>query len=209
MHLLNNLQWRYATKQFDPTKKIPDAALKSILEAVQLSASSFGLQLYKVISVEDKEVRKRLRAASWDQSQITDASHLIVFCNYSEVSDKHIDEYFELKSEYHGIQQSDLKGYSDFIKANVSSKSLEERNIWTAKQTYLALGNLLNACAELKIDSCPMEGFDSFAYNDVLGIKEEGLNAAVIATIGYRSNEDTSQNLPKIRKPLNRLFQVI
>ncbi len=206
MDLISNLQWRYATKQFDSSKKISLKNLEQIKKVIQLSASSYGLQLYKVLIVEDNELKEKLKLASYGQSQITEASHLIVFCNYSVVTEKHIDEYFNLKSQIEQIDISDLKDYSDFVKADVLNKSEIERNRWTSNQTYLALGNLLNICAELKIDACPMEGFEAEKYNEILNLEEQGLNTSVIATIGYRSSEDAAQHVKKVRKPIKDLF---
>lgn len=209
MSIIDHLKWRYATKNFDASKKVSKEDLERIKEAVQFSASSYGLQLYKVLIVEDKAVREKLKSASWNQAQITDASHLLVFCNYADVSDEHIDEYLTLKSEIQKIEKSGLKGYGDFMKGAIGAKSLEEKRTWTSKQTYIALSNVLTACAELQIDACPMEGFDPMEYNGILGLEEKGLNASVIVTIGYRSEEDQTQHITKVRKPKHLLFEEV
>ncbi len=206
MSLIDHLKWRYATKKFDATKKITIEDLKQIKTAIQLSASSYGLQLYKVLIIKDSELREQLKLASYGQSQITDAAYLVVFCNYTEVTEKHIDEYFTLKSQIEQTDISAFQGYSDFIKADVLNRSDGEKDKWTSNQTYIALGNLLNICAELKIDACPMEGFEADKYNAILNLGEEGLNASVIATIGYRSDDDTSQYSKKVRKSIENLF---
>ncbi len=206
MNLIKNLEWRYATKKFDSSKKVSSENLEFIKKAIQLSPSSYGLQLYKVLIIENKALREKLKPASYGQSQITEASHLVVFCNYSVVTEKHIDEYFVLKSQIEKIDILDYKDYSEFIKADVNNKSQIEKDKWISNQIYLALGNLLNACAELKIDACPMEGFDAKEYNKILNLNEQGLNSAVIATIGYRSANDSSQKNKKIRKIINNLF---
>jgi len=206
MNFIDNLEWRYATKKFDSSKKVSLENLEQIKKAIQLSASSYGLQLYKVLIIESNEIREKLKPASYGQNQITEASNLIVFCNYSVVTEKHIDEYFALKSQTEQVDILDLKDYSDFIKTDVRSKSQIEKDKWTSNQTYLALGNLLNACAELKIDACPMEGFEAEKYNKILNLDKQGLNASVIATIGYRSNDDSSQYAKKVRKSTDNLF---
>lgn len=208
MNLIENLKWRYATKKFDSSKKVSETDLKKLKEAIQLSASSFGLQLYKVLIIENKELKTQLKSASWDQPQITDASHLLIFCNYTEVDEKNIDDYIYLKSKIQNIDAKNLEGYSDFIKSTIGSFPEHMKKEWTAKQTYIAMGNLLTACAELKIDACPMEGFDIEKYNDILELNKKGLSAAVVTTIGYRSEEDITANAPKVRKPLNDLFEV-
>ncbi|WP_257666884.1 NAD(P)H-dependent oxidoreductase [Parapedobacter tibetensis] len=209
MYLLENLKWRYATKKFDPTRKVSGEDLGKIKEAIQLSASSYGFQLYKVLIIENKKIREALKKASWNQSQITDASHLMVFCNFSTVAYEHIESFSYLKAKTHGFSPEKVKNYATGLMEALNGKSEIELAQWTAKQTYLALGNLLAACAELKIDACPMEGFQPEAYNEILGLTSLGLNAAVIAPIGYRSAEDATQWLPKVRKPMETLFEEI
>ncbi len=209
MELIKNLNWRYATKQFDPLKKVSQDNLEKLQEAVQLSVSSYGLQLYKVLIVENKELKEKLKPASWGQDQITDASHLFVFCNYSNPSNKHIDDFLELAAKKQEIDVSNLNGYGDFMKDKINEMTEAEHKSWTIRQTYLALGNLLNACAELKVDACPMEGFESEKYNKILGLTEQNLNAAVIAPIGYRSKKDQTQYRIKVRKPISELFELV
>ncbi len=206
MNLIDNLEWRYATKKFDSSKKVSTENIEQIKKTIQLSPSSYGLQLYKVLIIDNHELREKLKSVSYGQTQITEASHLIVFCNYSVVTEEHIDEYFTLKSQIEQVDVSDLKGYSDFIKEDLRNKSKTEKDKWTSNQTYLALGNLLNACAELKIDACPMEGFEAKKYNEILNLDKHGLNASVIATIGYRANDDASQYTKKVRKSIKTLF---
>lgn len=209
MRFLEDAKWRYATKKFDANKKVSDSDLEKIKEAIQLSASSYGLQLYKVLIVENKELREKLKPASWSQPQITDASHLLVFCNYTELKEAHISEYVQWKADALGVDIEKFKGYSVFVWNKLSEQSEEARANWTAKQTYIALDNLMMACAELKIDSCPMEGFEREQYDEILGLKEKGLSTAVVATIGYRSFEDETKDWPKVRRPKEDLFEVI
>lgn len=209
MELIDSLNWRYATKKFDPLKKVKPEDLETIKEAVRLAASSYGLQLYKVLVIEDPELREQLKLASWGQPQITDASHLFVFCNYSEVKDQHIDDYIDLKAKVQGLDKEGLKDYGNMMKGSMSGLSDAQKSQWTAKQTYIALGVLLTACSLLRIDACPMEGFEAAKYNQILGLTEEGLNTAVIATVGYRSEEDQTQFLKKVRKPPEALFESI
>lgn len=207
MELIKNLKWRYATKQFDPNRKVSGEDLEKIKEAVQLSVSSYGLQAYKVFIVEDPAVREKLKAASWNQSQITDASHLFVFCHYAPVQDAQVDEYIELVARERQIELAEISGYGDFIKRKIAEPSQPEKIGWAKSQTYIALTNLLIACAELRIDACPMEGFEPEKYNEILGLTDRGLQAAVIAPIGYRAAEDTSWKDKKVRKPVEVLFE--
>lgn len=209
MELLEHLKWRYATKKFDASKKVSTNDIKKLKEAIRLSVSSYGLQLYKVLIIENPEIREQLKPVSWNQSQITDASHLLVFCNYTDASSAAIDEFMIQTAETRGLDLERLNGYGEFIKSKLAEKTQEEKTSWLKSQTYLALGNLLNACAELKIDACPMEGFEPEAYNKILGLDKQGLNAAVIAPIGYRHHEDPAMGQLKVRKPMDILFELV
>ncbi len=203
---IESLNWRYATKKFDSTKKVPESDLTTLLDATRLSVSSFGLQPYHIFVISNKELRKKLRAASWDQSQITDASHLLVFANKISFDDDLIDSYLHNVSETRNIPIDGLQGYGDFMKSKLLPLPNEVKADWTARQAYLALGNLLSAAADLKIDTCPMEGFEPENYNEILGLKDKGLSASVIAPIGYRSAEDDTQHYKKVRQSKEKLF---
>lgn len=203
---LEDQNWRYATKKFDPIKKISTEDLNTLKEAIRLSSSSYGLQPYKVFIIENPELRAKIQPAAWGQSQVVDASHLIVFANQKEVSNDDIDSYLKNISETRNIPETALSGYGGFMKGAIGAKSSEEKENWTSKQTYLALANLLNAAAELKIDVTPMEGFVPEQVNEILGFNELGLNASLLAPIGYRSEEDATQHLKKVRKSNNELF---
>ena len=209
MKLIENLKWRYATKKYDTSKKVSAEDMNQIKEAIRLSASSYGLQLFKVLDVEDKTIREKLLPASWGQTQISDASHLLVFCGYADVKDEDVDEYMNLKAEVSNIDVEKLKGYGDFVKGTLNKFPVEFKQMWTAKQTYIALGNAMAACAELKIDSTPMEGFEAEAYNEILGLSEKGLKADVVLAVGYRSDEDDTQHHPKVRKSVESLFETV
>ena len=203
---IENQNWRYATKKFDATKKITTEDLDTLKEAIRLSSSSYGLQPYKVILVENPELRAKIQPSAWGQSQIVEASHLIVFANEINFGTTGIDNYIKNASETRAIPAESLQGYADFMKANITALPEDIRNNWTAKQTYLALGNLLNAAAELKIDVTPMEGFVPTEVNEILGLEGLGLNATLIATLGYRHEEDATQYYKKVRKSNEDLF---
>ncbi len=133
-----------------------------------------------------------------------------LFCNYTVNHDQHVDDYIQLIIETQNLHDiKGLKQYGESIKGNIANKTLAERNSWAEKQTYLALNNLLIACADRQIDACPMEGFDKNEYNRILGLDEMGLNASVIAPVGYRSQRDQAQNRKKVRKPKKELFQTV
>ena len=208
-NFIENQKWRYATKKFDASKKVSASDLETLKEAIQLSTSSYGLQLYKVFIIENPEVRAQLQPASWGQSQIIEASHLFVFTNIVDVQDQHIDAYVQNFANTRGLTVEDLKGYSDFMKSKIVPLPVEQKAVWTSKQTYLALGNLLNAAAELKIDVTPMEGFEPEKYNEILGLNALGLNASLVAAVGYRHEEDATQHYVKVRKPKQELFITI
>ena len=203
---LENQNWRYATKKFDVTKRVSTADLELLKEAIQLTTSSYGLQPYTVIIVENPALRAQLLPFSWGQSQIVDASHLLVFANILDLGQNVIDDYFANLIQTRGIPAESVQGYKDFMTSNITSLPEDVRNTWTSKQTYLALGNLMNAAAELKIDVCPMEGFVPAQYNEILGLDKLNLNASLVAAIGYRSEEDASQNYKKVRKSKENLF---
>ena len=204
--VLEHRNWRYATKKFDPAKKVSDADLETLLEATRLSASSYGLQPYHVFVITDSEIREQLKPASWGQTQITDASHVIVFANVTDFGEELVDDYLANVSETRNIPTDGLQGYSDFMKSKLMDLPTDVKSQWSAKQAYIAFSNLMQAAAELKIDTCPMEGFEADKYNEILGLTEKNLNAAVVLPIGYRSEEDATQHLPKVRKSKEALF---
>lgn len=205
-NFIKNANWRYATKKFDANKKVSNEDLETLKEAIQLSVSSYGLQPYKVIFVDNPELRAKIQPAAWGQSQIVDASQLVVFANITNFSAEQIDAYINNVVTTRGLAAEDLKGYADFMKSKITTLSEENRNTWTSKQTYIALTNLINAAAELKIDVTPMEGFEPALVNEILGLEKMGLNASLLATIGYRHEEDATQNYAKVRKSKEELF---
>lgn len=203
---LDHQNWRYATKKFDSTKKISNEDLNTLKEAIRLSSSSYGLQPYKVIIVENPELRAQIQPVAWGQSQIVDASHLIIFANRTTINDAEVDDFIQNISKTREIPLEALSGYQGFMKGKINELSEDAQNTWNSKQTYLALGNLLNAAAELKIDVTPMEGFVPVQVNEILGLDALGLNASLIATVGYRHTEDATQHLKKVRKSNEELF---
>ena len=210
MKLIETLNWRYATKKFDKEKKIDSASLELLKEAVRLSVSSYGLQLYKILIVEDPKVKALLRKASWDQAQITDASHLFIFCSYKQNFTEGVDSYINLLQD--GVDESKKSGilaYGKSIKSSISSMKDSERMSWSEKQVYLAMNNLLIAAAELRLDACPMEGFEAEKYDQILGLEEQGLHAVLVAPVGFRAADDLSQFRIKVRRSAEELFELI
>ncbi|MBC6993821.1 NAD(P)H-dependent oxidoreductase [Neolewinella lacunae] len=207
--LLTDLNWRYATKKFDTSKKVSAEDLETIMSAVNLAATSYGLQPFRVMHVQDPAVREKLKAAAYGQPQITDADHLFVFCHLLEVSDEYVDDYIARIAAERNTDVANLKGFGDTIKGSLGNKTSQEVADWTRRQAYIALGHLLVTAATLRVDSCPMEGFDAAAFGEILGLKDQGLGAAVVATVGYRSEEDQLQHAAKVRLPLTELFHTV
>lgn len=205
---IESLKWRYATKKYDTSKKVSKEDVETLKEAVKLSVSSVGLQPYKVLVIESPEVRAKLKEAAGGNNQnlIMDASHLFVFANETNVGDTHVNNYINNISTIRGVEPESLKGLGDYLSGFLGSLSIEDKNAWTAKQSYIALSTLINSAALLKIDTTPMEGFNAAQFNEILGLEALGLNAAVIATVGYRHEEDLMQHAAKVRKSNEELF---
>ena len=200
------LNWRYATKQFDATKQLTDEEVSLLKEAVNLTASSYGLQPYRVIDVQTPALREQLKAAAFGQTQITDASHLFVFTAFNDLTDQHIDDYIALTATTKNIPVDAVAGFGSFMKSVFAPRSQEDKHNWAARQAYIAVGNLLDAAASLGIDSCPMEGFDPSAFNQILGLNGTDASAVVVVTLGHRAADDQAQFGPKVRKSIDQLF---
>ena len=205
--LLGQLNWRYATKQFDPNRNISDQDWATIEQALLLTPSSGGLQPWKFIVVTDPAVRAKLLPASYGQAQITDASHLVVFAAKKNFSEADVDAFIRHTAATRSVPVESLAAYRDMLVGGIV-KSMDEpaRDAWARNQAYIALGNLLTSAALLGIDACPMEGFDRAQYDEILGLKPQGLASAVIATVGYRASTDKYANAPKVRFSKEQVF---
>ena len=205
--LLAQLNWRYATKQFDTNRKISAPDWAALEEALLLTASSGGLQPWKFIVVTDPALRTRLRPASYGQAQVTDASHLVVFASKNNVSEADVDAHIKHVAE---VQDAPIEALGPLrgmlLGGIVNAQDETARNAWARNQAYIALGNLLTSAALLGIDACPMEGFDRAQYDEILGLKAKGYAAAVIATLGYRSPADKYAAAPKVRFAKEQVF---
>jgi len=197
-HLLNNLKWRYAVKKFDATRKIEAHFWKSLEQAAIHAPSSFGLQPWKFVVVEDASLRERLRAASFNQPQITDASHLVIFARRTKLGQQEVDQYIDQIAAVRGSEKSALADFRNTM-MGFSQRPGFDVNAWAGKQVYIALGVFLTSAAMLGIDSCPMEGFDPAQYDQILGLTEQGLAAQVVATVGYRASDDPFASMKKVR----------
>lgn len=207
--LIEDLKWRYATKKFNPHKIISQQEFEILKDVLTLVPTSNGLQPFKFLIIEDKEIREKLKAKSWNQPQITDASHLIVMCSYIDINDEHIDSYINLNSSEREIETERLQGFSSHLKRTVSAQSVEEKASSNEKQVYIALGHLLHAAAQMRIDSSPMEGFEPDGYDEILGLTAQNLKATVACALGYRADDDAYQHQKKVRKSHEDLFKVV
>lgn len=197
--LISALNWRYATKQFDPAKKISEETWSTLEKTLVLTPSSFGLQPWKFLVIETPELREKLLGHSWGQKQVIQASHLVVFAVIKNVCEAHIDNYLKLQAEVQGKPVESLAGYRKVIVQHLGQFSEAARLEWAEKQAYIALGNFMTASAVLGVDVCPMEGFMRAKYDEVLGLEAQGLTSAVVATAGYRSETDKYAQSPKVR----------
>lgn len=206
---IKKLEWRYAVKKFDPAKKLSEAQLSLVLEAGRLAPSSRGLQAWKILVVKNPELRAQLRNASWNQSQITDASHLLVLCAKKDIGEEFVGHYMETIAHERGVALETLDEFRKSILHGLSAQSEEEKKEWMARQVYIMLGFILSACAENDIDACPMEGFDSKKFDEILGLSREGLESCVICPIGFRSDDDSFASLKKVRFPKEEIVKEI
>ncbi len=200
------LNWRYATKKFDANKKISEEVFSDLLEVLRLSPSSYGLQPWKFIVVNNKEIREKIREVAYGQSQTTDASHLIVFANKKNIDGNLVDEYMNFIAKEKNIDISSLEGFRNMINGSFAGKSIEELRAWASYQLYLAAGNLLTSCAVSEIDACPMEGFDRKQLDKLLGLDALNLESKMMVAIGYRSEEDEEAKGKKVRFPKEEVF---
>ncbi len=203
---LSNLNWRYATKKFDSSKKLSKEQVLLLTEAVRLTPTSFGLMPYKVIVVENQHLKEQLTAKAYGQAQVSDSSHLFVFAAKTTVTQKYIEEFIEKVAKDKGMEVEALAAYKDMMVNFTKVMSPEQQQEWAAKQAYIGLGFLLNAAAQNQIDACPMEGFDPEGFDEVLGIKAQGLHSVVICPVGFRSAEDFLAKAKKFRLPETEIF---
>lgn len=196
--LLNNLRWRYAVKKFDASKKIDPHAWRVLEHAAIHAPSSFGLQPWKFMVISDPALRQKLREASWNQSQITDASHLVVFARRTKLAELEVDQYIAQIASVRGVTKESLEEFRKMILGFALQPGFDV-GLWAAKQVYIALGVFLASAAMLGIDTCPMEGFEPAKYDQILGLPEQGLAATVVATAGYRASDDIYSTLKKVR----------
>jgi nitroreductase/dihydropteridine reductase len=206
MSVVTNLKWRYATKRMNG-QKVQAEKIETILEAIQLAPTSIGLQPFTVLVIEDPELKAKIAPAIYNQPQITEGSHVLVFAAWTGISDEQIDKYLNHIASLRGIPVESLDGMKNMINGSVAGKTPEQLLNWNARQAYIALGTGLVTAAEEQVDSTPMEGFDPDALDAVLGLKEQGLRSTVLLALGYRDAEkDYLSSAAKVRRAKEELF---
>lgn len=199
--LIESLNWRYATKNFDPSKKLSPEQRDTLAESLRLTASSFGLQAWKFLFIQDQSLKEELKPASWNQSQITDCSDLVVFLAPLNVNEALVDKYMKHMAQVRNVEVSSLDGFKGYITGFINNMDEDQIRNWVDRQIYIALGNLLTSAALLKIDTCAMEGFQPKEYDRILNLEEKGYRSVVACTIGFRSDEDKYTKTSKVRFP--------
>jgi len=198
--LLTQLRWRYATKQFDPARKISPADWQTLEESLVLTPSSFGLQPWRFIVVTDPATKEKLVPASWDQRQVADASHVIAFAIKKNLGPVDVDRYLGRIADVRGVTRESLNGFREVLLDFLAQPAAQfDPQHWASRQAYIALGNLLTSAALLGIDTCPMEGIEPAKYDEILGLAGKGYQTVVAAAVGYRSAGDKYATLPKVR----------
>lgn len=203
------LDWRYATKKYDATKKISTQDWQTLTDALTLAPSSYGLQPWKFLIIENPQVREKLKAVSWNQTQVTDASHFVVFLARDTVDTTFVQNYINRVAEVRGLPTDALDGYKNMMIENVAKAPEEQTRQWAKRQTYIAMGFLLETAALLKVDATPMEGLDPKAYDKILELEGSGWNTTVAVALGYRHAEDVTQNFKKVRFSNDTLIEYV
>ncbi len=205
--LLAQLNWRYATKKFDPAKTISDSDWAALEQALILTPTSYGLQPYKFLILTDPALRARLVPASWGQTQPVDCSHYVVFAARAQNTEADVDRYIVRMAEVRGAAPEALAGFKKVLMGDVVDGPRGQVALeWAARQAYIALGNFMTSAALVGVDTCPMEGFEPAKYDEILGLPAQGVRAVVACAAGYRAADDKYAALPKVRFPASELL---
>ncbi len=208
--LLAALNWRYATKKFDPTRKIPAETWAALEQALVLSPSSFGIQPWKFLVVTDPAVREKLVPVSWGQTQPRDGSHHVVFAVRRDLPETHIDRYLARTAELRGTTVESLAPFKKMMMSSLDgARAKGFLDVWQTHQVYIALGQFMASAAVLGVDTCPMEGIEPPKYDEILGLSGTGYATVVACAAGYRAADDKYATLPKVRFPLSEVVQHI
>ncbi len=208
--IIEALSWRYATKLFDASKKISEKNWKTLEEALRLAPSSYGLQPWRFIVVQNADIRKKLREVAWNQPQITDASHLVVFTTRDKIDESFVQSYIDKIAAVRGVPKPSLDGFKNAMVGDVvKGPRASQIKTWTQRQAYIAIGFLLETAALLHIDACPMEGLDTAAFDKILKLDGTGWGSVAVVTLGYRSDKDQLATAKKVRFDKSQVIQVI
>ena len=202
MNIINSLEWRYATKKFNPSKKLSNQQINTLKTAFNLTATSFGLQPVKMIVICNKELQEKFVEHSYYQRQVADASHLLVLCIEDDTTTEDINAYFDLEKKTRNIDESVIADFRKQLIEMYKNKSIEEKQLSAIYQTYIILGNLMTVCAIEKIDACPLEGFIPEKVDALLNLKEQNLKSVLMLPVGFRADDDIMSEMKKVRKPL-------
>lgn len=204
MSLIENLEWRHATKAYDPTKKVSETDLNKILEAIRLAPTSSGLQQFRVVVVEDQETKNKLVNGALNPECVTDCSHILVFAAWDNYTDEKIDKVYNLTTDERDLPRGRFDSYTSQLKESLSQLTNEQHFEHAAKQSYIGLGLALAQAAELRIDSTPAEGFNSKVFDEVLDLPAKGLKSTVIMYLGYSdTSKDWLSTMKKVRVPMD------
>ncbi|PHQ56837.1 MAG: NAD(P)H-dependent oxidoreductase [Lutibacter sp.] len=202
MDILNSLEWRYATKKFNASKKLSNQQIEILKKAFSLTPTSFGLQPLKLIVIQNKELQEKFVEYSYFQRQVADASHLLVLCIENDTTVDDVNAYFDLEKETRGTSEKVVSTFRNQLVEMYKTKTLEEKQLSAVYQTYIALGNLMTVCAVEGIDSCPMEGFIPEKIDELLNLKDLNLKSVLMLPVGFRADDDVMNGMQKVRKPL-------
>jgi nitroreductase len=206
MDIIEKLKWRYATKRFDAARKLSEKQLHTVLSAANLAASSLGLQPFNLLLVNDASLREQLSSVCYQQPQITEASHLVIFAAKTNLSEIDTEKYLQQIMKFRQVSRESLNGMASMINNLFVTKTKDELTEWATRQAYISLGFLLTTCAIEQIDACPMEGFEKQKVDELLGLSKKGLTAVAIAALGFRSANDKYQHSAKVRKSLDEMI---
>jgi len=203
MNIINSLEWRYATKKFDPSKKLSNEQIETLKKAFNLTATSFGLQPIKMIVIQNKELQEKFVEHSYYQRQVADASHLLVLCIENDTSTDNINTYFDLEKKVRGVEESEIATFRKQLIEMYQNQKIEEKQQSAVYQVYIALGNLMTVCAVEQIDSCPLEGFIPSKIDEILNLEALNLKSVLLLPVGYRAEDDIMNGQKKVRKLIN------
>ncbi len=205
--IVDHLNWRYATKKFDKTRKITDGDWQVLVESLRLAPSSFGLQPWKFVVIQSPELRKKLTPASWNQTQIEDCSHLIAVASLKSINEAYIDKFVRSIAKEQGVTEASLKGYRDMMTGSLlQGPRSAVIDTWASRQAYIAMGFFMSAAAMMQIDACPMEGIVPEQYDELLGLKGTEFGTQAVLAAGYRAADDGYQSRKKVRFEKSEVF---